>query len=153
MEPIRITMLITGLGLTGTPRVMMDIIENINYRHFEVSVAYKPEYSRSDLDLIEDLQNLGLKLIQLRGKNLFNFSGLFDLYRHLKRDSVQIVHSWDALGIAARLLSLFLRFRVIVSYCNPVVSKGSSLYYFINKITSLLIDGIIFCTKGVQKSY
>lgn len=153
MKPIRITMLTAGLGLTGTPRVMMDIIENINHSQFEISIAYKPEYSGSDLDLIEDLKNLGLKLIPLRGKNLFDFRGLFDLYRHLKKDSVQIVHCWDTLRLAARIMRLFIRFSVVESYCNPIVSKGSFMYFFSNKYTSLLVNGIIFCSEHVLNSF
>jgi glycosyltransferase involved in cell wall biosynthesis len=153
MYPISITMLITSLDLTGTPRMMMDIIENINFRKFPVSVAYKPEYPRSELDLLKDLDSLGVKLIPLRGKRLFDPRGIFDLYRHLRQDSVRIVHCWDALGIAARILSLFSKFRIIQSYCNTLVSRGSFSYYLFNKITSLLIDGIIFCSIGVQESY
>jgi glycosyltransferase involved in cell wall biosynthesis len=132
---------------------MMDIIENINYSQFEVSVAYKPECPQFELDLLVDLKNLGIKLVPLRGKRLFSFLGIFDLYRHLKKDCVQIVHCWDALGIAARILRLFSDCHVIESFCNPVISKGSFIYYWVNKITSLLLNGIIFCTTGVQKSY
>jgi glycosyltransferase involved in cell wall biosynthesis len=146
-------MLIAGLGLTGTPRMMMDIIENINYRKFEVSIAYKPEYPRSELDLLEDLNNMGIELVPLKGKRLFDFRGIFHLYRHLKKNSTHVVHCWDELGIAARLLSIFLGFRVIASHCNPVISKGSFFFYFLNKITSILIDGLIFCTQGVQDNY
>ena len=153
MNPIRITMLIASLDLTGTPRMMMDIIENINFRKFAVSVAYKPEYPGCEPDLKKDLDSLGIRLIPLRGKRLFDLQGIFDLYNHLKKDSVQIVHCWDALGIAARVLSLFSKFRIIQTYCNTLVSKGSIAYFFLNKMTSPLIDGIIFCSAGVQKSY
>jgi glycosyltransferase involved in cell wall biosynthesis len=153
MKPIRITMLIASLDLTGTPRMMMDIIDNINWRKFAVNIAYKPEYVKSELDLLKDLDKLGVKIIPLRGKRLFDPRGVFDLYKHLKRDSVQIVHCWDALGIAARVLKLFLKFGIVQSYCNTIVSKGSSLYYIINKITSLFTDGIIFCSEGVYNSF
>ena len=153
MERIRITMLVAGLGLTGTPRVMMDIIENINHNQYDISVAYKPEYPASDLDNLNDLMNLGITLIPLRGKRLFSFSGITDLFQHLYRDHVQIIHCWDALRIIARILKFATGCRVIESYCNPVISKGSFIYYWANKITSLLLNGIIFCTTGVQKSY
>ena len=153
MEPIRITMLISGLGLTGTPRVMMDIIEHINHNQYDISVAYKPEYPGSDLDILRDLKDMGITLIPLRGKRLFSFSGITDLYGHLSCDRVQIIHCWDALGIVARILKFAAGCRVIESYCNPVISKGSWKYYFVNKITSLAMDGIIFCTPGVEASY
>jgi glycosyltransferase involved in cell wall biosynthesis len=153
MERIRITMLIAGLGLTGTPRVMMDIIENINHNQYDISVAYKPEYPGSDLDHLNDLMNLGITLIPLRGKRLFSFSGIADLFQHLFRDHVQIIHCWDALRIVARILKFATGCRVIESYCNPIISKGSWKHHFFNKITSLFMDGIIFCTRGVESSY
>jgi len=146
-------MLISGLGLTGTPRMMMDIIENIDYNRYDISVAYKPEYLDSELDNIYDLRKMGISLIPLRGKRLFSLSGIIDLVHHLCRDHVQIIHCWDALGIVARILKFVTGCRVIESYCNPVISKGSWKYHFVNKITSLAMDGIIFCARGVEASY
>lgn len=153
MKPIRITMLIAELGLTGTPRVMMDIIENIDHNKFEVSVVYKREYSKANLDLEKDIKDMGIRLIPLKGQRLFNFSGILDLYYHLYRDRIQIIHCWDALGIVARILKFPTGCRVIESYCNPVDSKGSWKYYLANKTTSLFMDGIIFCSRGVEASY
>ena len=146
-------MLITSLSLTGTPRMMMDIIENINYGQFEIAVAYKPDYPGSELDLLENLDSLGIKLVPLQGRRLFDFWGLVDLYKHLKKDPVHIVHCWDALSIAARILRLFVKFRIVQSYCNTIVSKGSFVYYIINKTTSLFTNGVIFCSEGVHNSY
>jgi glycosyltransferase involved in cell wall biosynthesis len=142
-----------GLSLTGTPRMMMDIVENINYNEFEISVAYKPEYHASELDLLEDLQDLGIKMVPLRGHRLFSSHGISDLSKHLKKDKVKIVHCWDALGIVARVLKYHTGCQVIESFCNPVESKGSCLFYCVNKLTSLSLDGIIFCTHGVQDSF
>jgi len=84
MERIRITMLIAGLGLTGTPRMMMDIIENINHNQYHITVAYKPKYPGSDLDNLNDLMNLGITLIPLKGQRLFSFSGIRDLFQQNK---------------------------------------------------------------------
>lgn len=152
-RPIRITMLMAKLGLTGTPRMMMDIISNINHGQFEITVAHKPELATSELDLVDELKELGIKLVPLRGKKLFSLAGIMDLHKQVSTDSIDILHCWDALGITARILRLFSRFKVIQSYCNPVVSKGSFMFYWVNKLTSLLIDGVIFCTRGVRESY
>jgi glycosyltransferase involved in cell wall biosynthesis len=153
MQPIRITMLMAELNLTGTPRIMMEIVENINYNEFEISVAYKPKYHASEQDLLKDLKDMGIKMVPLRGHRLFSSHGILDLLKHLKRDNVRIVHCWDALGIVARVLKYHTRCQVIESFCNPVESKGSFLFYCVNKLTSLSLDGIIFCTHGVQDSF
>jgi glycosyltransferase involved in cell wall biosynthesis len=146
-------MLMAGLSLTGTPRMMMDIVENINYKEFDISIAYKPDYNPSEHDLLQDLRDLGIKMVPLRGHRLFSTHGISDLLRHLKRDKVRIVHCWDALGIVARVLKYHTGCQVVESFCNPVESKGSFLFYWVNKLTSLSLDGIIFCTHGVQDSF
>ena len=146
-------MLSAGLGLSGTPRIMMDIIENIKHDQYEISVAYKPEYPGFESELLERLKNLGIKTIPLRGEKLFSISGIIDLFKHLKKNSTHIIHCWDALGIAARILKLITGCRVVESFGNPVTSKGSFLYYWVNKITSAFLDGVIFQSEGVKKSF
>jgi len=149
---VKVTMLIAGLGLSGTPRIMMDIIENLSRDRFEVSVAYKPEFTGFEDDLLTPLKNLGIQTIPLRGQKLFDVSGIMDLFKHLQKNSTHIIHCWDALGIAARVLKLITGCRVVESFGNPVTSKGSYLYYQANKITSIFLDGLIFASEGVEKS-
>jgi len=146
-------MLTAGLGLTGTPIKMMDVIENINPKEFDITVAYKPDHPGCELDFLNDLKHLGIKSIPLRGKGLFSLNGLLDLYDHVKKERRQIVHCWDALEIVARIMKLFIRCRVIMSYCNPVINKGSLIYFMVNKITSFLTDGVIFCSQAIKNSY
>lgn len=69
------------------------------------------------------------------------------------KDAIQIIHCWDALGIAARILKLITGCRVVESFGNPVTSKGSFLYYWVNKITSAFLNGLIFASEGVEKSF
>ncbi len=152
-DKVKITMLSAGLGLSGTPRVMMDIIENINHARFDVSVAYKPEYPSFEDDLLVPLRNMGIKLVPLRGRKLFALTGIIDLYKYLKDNFIQIVHCWDALSIIARILKPCTRCRIVESFGNPVTSKGSLIYYLTNKITSLSMDGFIYTIKEVQKSF
>jgi len=152
-DKAKITMLSASLGLSGTPRVMMDIIENINHDRFDVSVAYKPEYPGFESDLLVPLRSMGIKLVPLRGRKLFALTGIIDLYEYLKHNSIQIVHCWDALSIIARILKPCTRCRIVESFGNPVTSRGSLIYYLTNKITSLLMDGFIYTINEVQKSF
>jgi glycosyltransferase involved in cell wall biosynthesis len=146
-------MLTAGLGLTGTPIKMMDVIENINPKEFDITVAYKPDIPECELDFLNDLKSLGINSVPLRGKALFSLNGLLDLYKHVRKERRQIVHCWDALEIVARIIKLVTRCRVIMSYCNPVIDQGSSLYFIVNKITSFLTDGVIFCSQSIKSSY
>lgn len=146
-------MLIAGLGLSGTPRIMMDIIENIPRDQYEISVAYKPEYPGFEGDLLDPLKSLGVDTVALRGEKLFGIDGFIDLFRHLRKNSIQIVHCWDDLCIAARILKLVNGCSVISTFGNPVTEKGSYLYYWVNKITSVLMDGVIFQSEGVETSF
>ena len=150
---IKITMLMANLGYTGTPRLMMDVVENINHKIFDVHVAYKSDFHGIGNDLLNDLKELGVNVVPLRGKRLFSFNSIIDLYMHIRKDSIQIIHCWDSLGIIARFLKIFKKFKLIQTYCNPSIDRGSFLFFWINKISSLFTDSIVFCTKGVQDDY
>jgi len=146
-------MLIAGLGLSGTPRVMMDIIENLSRDQFEISVAYKPEFPGFEDDLLDPLKKLGIEAIALRGKHLLSITGLWDLYNYVRSNSVRIIHCWDDLCIAGRILKPVTGCRIIETFGNPVTSKGTHLFYLLNKITSILMDGMIFVSEGVERSF
>ncbi len=146
-------MLITGLGLSGTPRVMMDLVENLPRHQYEISVAYKPEFPGFEGDLLDALKTMGIETVALRGSHLLSMEGLLDLFNHLRARSTRIVHCFDDLCVAGRLMKPLTGCRVIETFGNPVTSKGSLPFYFLNKMTSTLMDGVIFVSGGVEKSF
>jgi len=146
-------MLSASLSFTGTHRILYDLVSGIDREKFNVSIAFKPEFSGPGNDLLASFSDQGFSVYALRGRRLFDMKGLLQLYQIILRNEIDIIHCWDELVLIARFLKLFTGCHVIESHGNPVMSKGSLSYYLVNKLSSLLLDGVIFQSEGVRKSY
>jgi hypothetical protein len=110
---IKILMFSAGM-ITGAFRMMMDIIENIDRNRFQVFVAYKPgyaEWGKYETDLII---KAGAKVTPLRGKWLFNLRGFIDLWNILQKEKIDILHSWDVLGVPARIIGKVAGVKIVL---------------------------------------
>jgi glycosyltransferase involved in cell wall biosynthesis len=152
----RIKVLILSAGMiSGAFRMMLDILEHIEKDKFELFVAYKPEYAewgKHETDLVGSTA----KIIPLRGKKLFDPRGFIDLWIAIKKEKIEILHSWDVLGIPARLIGKLAGAKIAEELANPpphVPKDISFKHYWINKWTSFLVDGFVACSKEIQKKY
>ena len=144
-DKTRILMFSAG-AITGAFRVMMDLLKHLDKEKFEIIVAYKPEYGKWGTHEKDSVKNLGVKLVPLRGKFLFDPRGFIDLWEILHQENIDILHSWDVLGVPARIIGKFARVKIVEIMQNPppeVNSQISLKHYWINKATSVLVDGFI----------
>jgi hypothetical protein len=147
---IKILMFSAGM-ITGAFRMMMDIIENIDRNRFQVFVTYKPgyaEWGEYETDLII---KAGAKMVHLRGKRLFDLRGFMDLWNILRKEKIDILHSWDVLGVPARIIGKLSGVTIVEEFANPppaLISEISLKHYLINKVTSVLVDGFVACSNG-----
>jgi glycosyltransferase involved in cell wall biosynthesis len=152
---INILMLSAGM-ISGAFRMMMDILENIDRNRFQVFVAYKPDYAewgKYETDLII---KTGAKIVHLRGKWLFDLRGFTDLWNILRKERIDILHSWDVLGVPARIIGKLAGVTIVEEFGNPppaLISEISLKHYLINKVTSVFVDGFVACSNGVMKRY
>jgi glycosyltransferase involved in cell wall biosynthesis len=150
MKRIRLLMLTASLSLTGTHRILMDLVERLDKKSFEVLLAYKPEYPGPGNDLIPEIEALGLKLFPLRGRHLFDLRGLMDIYTIVSRHEVDIIQCWDSLSLAARVLGKAGGAKIIDSLGNPPVHMNWK-EYITKSTSSLLLDGVVFQSRGSQE--
>lgn len=157
MNNSKIKILIFSAGMiSGAFRVMMDIIENIDRNKFQFFVAYKPDYAewgKSETDMVI---KAGAKIVSLRGKWLFDLRGFIDLWNILRKEKIDILHSWDVLGVPARIIGKLSGVIIVEEFGNPppvFISEISLKHYLINKVTSVFVDGFVACSNGVMKRY
>jgi len=136
--------------------MMLDIIENINKADFEIFVCYKPEYAEWGQYEIESILKAEAKILPLRGREIFDVKGFLDFYRVVKKEKIDIVHCWDVLGVPARIIGTVLGAKIVVVLANPPPARNfgiSKKHYWINKATSILVDGFVTCSNEVLKKY
>ena len=151
-NPLNVLMLSASLSLTGTHRVLMDLLEGLDKNKFRPIIVYKPEFHGSGVDLVPKIREMGFEIHQLRGRHLFSLRGLADLLRIVTSHHVDIVHCWDSLSIIARFIAKISGAKVIDSIGNPP-SVESWKNRFAKKVSSLLLDGVVFASHGSREAH
>jgi glycosyltransferase involved in cell wall biosynthesis len=157
INPPKVKILMFSAGMiTGAFYRMQDIIKHIDKNRFRICVAYKPEYAvwgEYEIDLIK---NCGATIVHLRGKRLFDPRTFIDIWKILKQEEIDILHSWDVLGVPARIIGKLAGVKIVEEFGNPppkVPGEISFKHYWINKWTSFLADGFVACSSEIQKRY
>ena len=154
-EKIKILMFSAGL-LSGSFRMMMDIIGHMDAERFSFHVTYKPEYAEWGKDEIRSILDAGAKIVPLRGKQLFDVRGFLDLWIALRSNHIDILHSWDVLGVPARIIGKLAGVKVVEELANPPASVPLAIslkHYLTNRITSVFVDGFVACSNEIRKRY
>ena len=146
---ITILMLTASLSLTGTHRILMNLLEGLDQEKFKVLVAYKPQFPGPGDDLAPEIRELDFRLFPLRGRHLFDVKGLWDIYKIVRKYKIDIIHCWDSLTIMARLIGKICGTKIIDSIGNPAVEIDRK-EYLAKKVSSIFLDGTIFQSKESQ---
>jgi len=153
-KPVKILMLTASLSVTGTHRVLMDILEGVDKREFRILVAHKPEFPGPGNDLVPEIKEMGFKVCPLRGRHIFSWDGLIDLYHIMYNNHIDIVHCWDSLSIVARFIGKINGAKIVDSVGNPPMMPESSWKNrWAKKISSIFLDGVIFASNGSKEAY
>lgn len=149
---INILMLTASLSLTGTHRILMDILEGLDKERFHILIAYKPHYPGPGDDLAAEIIEKGFEVCPLRGRHLFAFTGLWDLYKILSANKIDIIHCWDSLSIVAGVMGKLVGAKLVNDIGNPPICS-SRRHLYAKKISSLFMDGIVFQSNESQMIY
>jgi glycosyltransferase involved in cell wall biosynthesis len=152
-RPTKILMLTASLSVTGTHRILMDLLEGLDKQKFQILVAYKPEFPGPGDDLVPKIKEMGFKVCPLRGRHIFSWDGLSDLYHIISNNRVDIVHCWDSLSIAARFIGKINGAKIIDSVGNPPMMPESWKNRLAKKVSSIFLDGVIFQSNGSWEAY
>jgi glycosyltransferase involved in cell wall biosynthesis len=146
-------MLTASLSVTGTHRILLDLLEGLDKQKFQILVAYKPDFPGSGNDMVPKIKEMGFKICPLRGRHIFSWDGLSDLYHIISNNRVDIVHCWDSLSIAARFIGKINGAKIIDSVGNPPMMPESWKNRLAKKVSSIFLDGVIFQSNGSWEAY
>ena len=131
----------------------MDLLEGLDKQKFQILVAYKPESLGPGDDLVPKIKEMGFKVCPLRGRHIFSWDGLSDLYHIISNNRVDIVHCWDSLSIAVRFIGKINGAKIIDSVGNPPMMPESWKNRLAKKVSSIFLDGVIFQSNGSREAH
>lgn len=143
-------------AISGSFRMMMDLIENIDRNRFQIFVTYKPDYAEWGKYETDLTIKAGDKIVPLREKRLFDLRGFMDLWNTMRKEKIDVLHCKDVLGVPARIIGKLAGVTIVEELGNPppaLISEISLKHYLVNKATSVFVDGFVFCSNGIMKKY
>lgn len=145
-------MLSASLSVTGTHRVLLDLISGLDRSKFQIFIAYKPEFPGPGNDLVPEIQKMGFQIFSLPGQHLFHPKGLLNLFRILSNHEIDIIHCWDSFSLFARIIGKITGAKIIDSIGNPPADE-SWKNRLANKVSSPFLDGLIFVSNGSRQAH
>jgi glycosyltransferase involved in cell wall biosynthesis len=115
-------------------------------------VAHKPYFSGTGEDLLVEIEKFGYKIYRLRGEKLFSLIGLWDLFRIIYSNKINIIHCWDSFSIMARFIAKITGAKVVDRIGNPPIDE-SARQRVGKRISSVFLDGVIFASKGSREAH
>lgn len=143
----KILYLITDLNVGGAEEFLLLTLKNINRQKFHpyVCCLYGGKLER-------EIENLGVKVINLKMKNKFDIFVLFKLYSLLRKEKFNIVHThlFHA-NIIGRVIARLVNVPIVVSTQHYAFSYNGRLGMFLEKVTAPLTDRIIVVSEAARK--
>ena len=88
MKRIKVLYLITGVNVGGAEKLLLDTVCNLDAKQFEPVVV-----SLVGGELLAEFQRCGIRIYDLRMSRRWPFSGIERLWRVLKKENPQILHT------------------------------------------------------------
>ncbi|MFC1868982.1 glycosyltransferase [Thermodesulfobacteriota bacterium] len=151
-KSVTILFLTASMSVTGTHRILLDLIKGLKKDNYRILIAYKPHLNGPGNDLVREAEEIAQNIFPLRGRHLFDGHGLLDLYKIFKKYDIDIVHCWDSFTIIARLIGKIISVKVIDSIGNPP-ARESWKNRLAKRVTSLFLDGAIFQSRESMKAH
>jgi len=158
-DKVKIAYLTSHLPKEGPVQVIYDIIANIDFSKFEITIITLKEENNNTL--INKFKNLPIKIIQLESTRRFNIFELSNkLKTYLKSNNIEILHSHCFRSL---LLNSFTKHSIIKIHTihiypgfQYIAMKGvfvGKIMNFITKYSINKIDYPIACSESVKLSF
>lgn len=148
-SPVKILYFITTLDIGGAEQLLLSILRGLNKREYEPMVCclYGGE-------LAKEIKNLGIKVIDLKVKNKFNLMYLFKLYKFLKKEKFDIVHThlFHA-NIIGRIMARLSKVPIVVSTQHYAFKYNGKAGVYLEKLTTKLSNRIVAVSDAAKKFY
>lgn len=149
MKRVNILYLVVGLGIGGTEIQLLELLKKLNREKYNPTVCSIKEKGV----LADDIERIGIKIESLSIRNRFNFLALPRLVRILRREGIDILHTflfWA--NILGRLAGRITRVPIIVSGEEGINLRKKKIAILIDRLTSRWVDKIVVVSKAIKNT-
>lgn len=144
--PIKILYFITSLDMGGAEQLLLLTLKNLNRQRFKPFVCCL--YAGK---LANEIEGLGIEVIDLKIKNKLDLSILFKFYNLLKKEKFDIVHTHlFHSNIIGRIMARLCHVPIVISTLHYAFSYNGNFGIILERLTAKLADRIIVVSDAVR---
>ena len=147
--PIKLLLLVVGLGVGGTESHVLELASRIDRKRFDVVVvSLKPEGA-----LVPELRARGVRVLSVNGTGKSDIRVLFrlrEIFRVEQPDIVQAFLFWA--NVAARIIGQMERKICVVSAYHDQVTQEGWLIRSLDRFTMRWTSRMVCCSRAVRRS-
>ena len=148
-KKIKLTHIICSLGYGGAERFLIDLIKNTDQEKYEISVLCVIEGG----PLVKELELNGIETLIIGKKTKLGISTIWKIYKYLKKEKIQIVHTHLFAGDTwGRIAAVLARTSVIISTEHSVNFNEGIIKRLVKKFLSYFTDKIVAISKTVKEN-
>ncbi len=148
-KKIKLTHIICSLGYGGAERFLIDLIKNTDREKYEISVLCVIKGG----PLVEELELNGTKVFIIGKKTKLGILTIWKIYKYLKKEKIQIVHTHLFAGDAwGRIAAILARTPIIISTEHSVNFNEGIIKRLVKKFLSYFTDKIIAISQTVKEN-
>ena len=148
-KKIKLTHIICSLGYGGAERFLIDLIKNTDREKYEISVLCVVEGG----PLVKELKLNGIKTFIIGKKTKLGISTIWKIYKYLKKEKIQIVHTHLFAGDTwGRIAAVLAQTSVIISTEHSVNFNEEIIKRLVKKFLSYFTDKIIAISETVKEN-
>jgi len=149
MTKAKIMHLIGSLDVGGTEKMLLSLAENSDKRKYDVSVSCLIREG----SLAEEFRRKNIRLHVVGMKNRFDFTVILRLIKLIKREKVDILHTYLFYSnIAGRIAGTIAGVPVIISSERSTSEWKNIIHKTIELLTDFMVDKTIANSQAVKKS-
>lgn len=148
MKKIKILYVISRLAKAGTEKHLLNLVSGLDKDKFEISVCCLFEIGYA----LETLNRINCKVICLQRKNIYDLRILFDLYRLIKNNKYEIVHTYlFGFHYLANIPAKIAGVPLTISSRRELAKWKKFHHRCLENIGNLFTDRVIACSNAVKE--
>lgn len=149
MKKHNILYLVVGLEIGGTEIQLLELLKKLDRKKYNPMVCCMKKRGV----LADDIERTGIRVESLGIRNRFNFLALPRLIRILRKERIDILHTflfWA--NILGRLAGRMTRVPIVISSEECIKLKKKKISILIDRLTSKWADKMIVVSKAIKNT-
>lgn len=157
MEKIKVVIIVNELLRGGAQRMILDAVQNYSRDTFDILVVTLKacaDHGSGEETIRAEVEAGGTRVVEINGGQRFSFSEFYRLFRFLKEEKPDIVHTYlPYAGTIGRVAGRLSGVKAIISTQCNLPSAYSKKVYWLDLLTLPLAHKWTAATEGIESEY